>query len=140
MAYIKSQGCTVHKLDTTVSPNAYEQIGQVISIGGPTGSTGEIDVTHLSSVAKEFISSLPDWGNVSLGIIWDPGTTSTLHSDIYADFVAGTVATYQIRLSNSPQTTMTFDAFPNGHPINIAVDDKVGVDVTLRCTGNVVLA
>lgn len=134
MANLKSQGCEIWRLDTTVSPNAYEQIGQVVSIGGPSGSTGETDVTNLSSTAKEFIPSLPDYGDVSLEVVWDPATTSTNHADVWDDFGNQTTGTYQIRLSDSPQSTITFTAFPNAYPINIAVDDKVGATIGLRIT------
>lgn len=138
MAKLRSQGCTIWRMDLTVSPNAYAQIGQVISIAGPSGSAGEIDVSDLDSVAREFLSSLPDWGDVSLGVIWDPVTTSIVHDKLWDDFNAGTISTYQIRLTNSPQTLLTFPAFPNGHPINISVDDKVGADISLRTTNAVV--
>ena len=138
MANIRSQACTIWRLDTE-SPQIYKQIGQVVSIDGPTGSSGTIDVTHLSSTGREFISSLPDWGTVSLGLIWDPVTASLQHDELWDDFVAGNVRTYQIRLSNSPQTELTFDAYPTEHPVNIAVDDKVGATVTLKTTGAVAL-
>ena len=56
MANLKSQGCTISYGDGA-SPQVMTAIGQVISINGPTGTTGEIDVTNLSSSAKEFIPS-----------------------------------------------------------------------------------
>jgi len=141
MAAIRSQGCTIWRQDDEASPaNTYAQIGQVISIDGPTASQGEIDVTHLSSTGREFIASLPDWGNVSLGIIWSPGDVSTQHDELWDDFVAGNTVTYQIRLSDSPATTLTFSAFINEHPISIAVDDKVGATITFRTTGAVTRA
>ena len=140
MANLKSQGCAIYKMDTSVSPNAYVEIGQVVSIGGPSGSTGEIDVTNLSSAAREFVPSLPDWGDVSLSVVWDPATTANQHDALWTDFSAQTTGTYQIRLSDSPQTTLTFSAFPNSYPINIAVDDKVGADIGLRITGAVTKA
>ena len=140
MANLKSQGCTIWQMDTSVSPNAYAQVGQVISIGGPSGSTGEIDVTNLSSSAKEFIPSLPDYGAVSLDVVWDHATTSNRHAALWTDFAAQTTGTYQIRLSDSPQTTLTFSAFPNEYPVNIAVDDKVGATIGLRITSSVTIA
>lgn len=141
MSYIRSQGCTIWRQDDEASPvNSYAQIGQVVSIAGPTGSAGEIDVTHLSSTAREFLQSLPDWGNVTLGVIWDPVTASLQHDELWDDFIAGNTVTYQIRLSNSPQTTLTFSGFINEHPIDIAVDDKVGATITIRTTGAVTKA
>jgi len=141
MAYIRSQGCTIWRQDDEASPaNEYVQIGQVVSIDGPTGSQGTIDVTHLSSTARESIASLPDFGTVSLGVIWDPVTAAVQHDELWDDFNAGNVVQYQIRLSNSPASLMTFSATITEHPISIAVDDKVGATITLKCTGSVVLS
>lgn len=140
MANLKSQGCTLSRLDETASPNAYQEIGQVISIGGPTGTTGEIDVTNLSSSAKEFIPSLPDWGSVDSEIVFDQATTANRHQELWDDFSAQTVGTYKITLTDSPQTTFTFTAYPSQFALNIAVDDKVGASISLRITSAVTMA
>ena len=140
MANLKSQGCTLSRFDTTVSPNAVTAIGQVVSIGGPSGTTGEIDVTSLSSTAKEFIPSLPDWGSVDCEIIFDQATTANLHQELWDDFSAQTSGTYKITLTDSPQTTFIFTAYPSQFALNIAVDDKVGASVSLRITGAVTMA
>ena len=140
MANLKSQGCTLSRLDETASPNAYQEIGQVISIGGPSGTTGEIDVTNLSSSAKEFIPSLPDWGSVDSEIVFDQATTANRHQELWDDFSAQTVGTYKITLTDSPQTTFTFTAYPSQFALNIAVDDKVGASISLRITSAVTMA
>ena len=140
MANLKSQGCTLSRLDTTVSPNAYGTVGQVVSIGGPSGTTGEIDVTSLSSTAKEFIPSLPDWGSVDCEIIFDQVTTANLHQELWDDFSAQTTGTYKITLTDSPQTTFIFSAFVNQFALSIAVDDKVGASVSFRITSSVTMA
>ena len=139
MANLKSQGCAIYKSDGA-SPEVYTAIGQVMSISGPDGSTGEIDVTNLASTAKEFIPSLPDYGTVSLDVVWDHATTANQHAALWTDFSAQTTGGYQIRLTDSPQTTLTFQAFPNAYPINIAVDDKVGATIGLRITSSVTIA
>ena len=140
MANLKSQGCTLSRFDSTASPNTYQEIGQVISIGGPSGTTGEIDVTNLSSTAKEFIPSLPDWGSVDCEVVFDQATTANRHQELWDDFSAATTGTYQIALTDSPQTTFTFSAYPSQFALNIAVDDKVGASVSLRITSSVTMA
>ena len=140
MANLKSQGCTLSRFDTTVSPNAFTAIGQVVSIGGPSGTTGEIDVTSLSSTAKEFIPSLPDWGSCDCEIIFDQATTANKHQELWDDFSAQTSGSYKITLTDSPATTFTFTAYPSQFALNIAVDDKVGASVSLRITGAVTMA
>jgi len=140
MANLKSQGCTLSRFSTTTSPQAYQTIGQVISIGGPSGTTGEIDVTNLSSTAKEFVPSLPDWGSVDCEIVFDQATTANRHQELWDDFSAQTVGTYKITLTDSPQTTFIFTAYPSQFALNIAVDDKVGASVSLRITSSVTMA
>lgn len=134
MAYIKSQGCSIFRMGS--SPQA--AIGQVISISGPDGSVGEIDVTHLASTGKEYIGALPDFGTITMEVVWDPKLTS--HSAIWTDFLAQTVSSYQIRLSNSPQSTLTFNAYPSQYSANLATDDKVGATISLKISGSVTLA
>jgi hypothetical protein len=136
MAYIRSQLCSIWKQSTASSPiTTYAQIGQVTSISGPDGSIPEVDVTHLSSTGKEFIAGLADWGSVSLELIWDPATVSTLHEEIWTAFLAGTVGTYQIRLSDSPATTITITAYPNAYSLNLGVDEAVRATLGLKITG-----
>ncbi len=136
MAYIRSQLCSIWRYDNTVSPaTTYAQIGQVTSISGPDGSIPEVDVTHLSSTGKEFIAGLADWGSVSLEVIFDAATTSTMHEQIWNDFLAGTVTTYQMRLSDSPATTFTMSAYPNQYSLNLGVDEAVRATLGLKITG-----
>lgn len=140
MAYLKSQGCYIAKLNTTTSPNSYDTIGQVVSVSGPDGNVPEIDVTHLLSTGKEYIGGLPDFGNVAMEVIWDPATTANKHSEIWTDFLAQTVDGYRIFLTDSPQSTITFNAYPSQYSVNLAVDDKVGATISLRVTGSPTLA
>ena len=140
MANLKSQGCSFWMLDTSVSPNAYVQIGQVVSVSGPDGTTGEIDVTSLASTAKEFVPSLPDWGSVSTEVIWDYATQSLNHDDLWTDFSNQTTGSYQLRLSDSPQTTLTITGFPNQYSVSLGVDDKVTANISIRCTSAVTIA
>lgn len=141
MAYIRSQLCSIWRYDNTASPvTTYAQIGQVTSISGPDGNIPEVDVTHLSSTGKEFIAGLADWGSVSLEVIFDAATTSTMHEQIWNDFLAGTVTYYQLRLSDSPATTITMQAYPNQYSLNLGVDEAVRATLGLKITGAPTLA
>jgi hypothetical protein len=133
MSNLKSQGCALFKGDTA-SPIAYTEVGQVISISGPDGSTGETDVTNLASIIKEFIPSLPDMGSVSCEASWDYADSANQHAAISADFLAQTTGDWQIRLSDSPRTVISFRGFPNAYSTSIGVDDKVGLTFGIRIT------
>lgn len=136
MAYIRSQLCTIWRYNTTASPaTTYAQIGQVTSISGPDGSIPEVDVTHLSSTGKEFIAGLADWGSVSLEVIFDAADSTNMHELMWTDFIAGTVSTYQIRLSDSPATTFTMTGYPNQYSLNLGVDEAVRATLGIKITG-----
>jgi hypothetical protein len=131
MSNLLSQGCALYKGDTA-SPIAYTEVGQVQSISGPDGSTGEIDVTNLASTIKEFVPSLPDMGSVSCEASFDYADSTNQQAAISADFLAQTTGDWQIRLSDSPRTVISFRGFPNAYATSIGVDDKVGLTFGVR--------
>jgi hypothetical protein len=136
MAYIKSQLCSIWRYNNTASPvTTFAQIGQVTSISGPDGSVPEVDVTHLSSTGKEYIGGLADFGSVSLEVIFDAATTSNMHEQIWGDFLAQTVTTYQIRLSDSPATLITFTGYPNQYSYSLGVDEAVRATIGFKVSG-----
>ncbi len=66
------------------SPAAYETIRGVEGFQGPTGTKGTIDVTAIDDSAKQFVADLPDYGQVSFDLFWDPDEAS--HYDLKAAF------------------------------------------------------
>lgn len=90
-------------LDTSVSPNAYNLVSEVLRIG-PVGSTApEVDVTNLDSTSKEYISGLADGATVEIEMNWIKGTQQAVIRD-----AVGTTKTVQITWPDSPNTTATF--------------------------------
>jgi hypothetical protein len=51
--------------------NVYTNIAGVRSISGPTGQKTEIDVTALADTAQQFLSGIPDFGEMTLTIYDD---------------------------------------------------------------------
>jgi hypothetical protein len=61
----------------TTSLQTMQPVGQIVSAVGFDGTAAEIDTTNLSSVAKEYLIGLQDFGNVTL-VAWlqsDAGQT-----------------------------------------------------------------
>ena len=83
---LRSQTSTVHisneDADTTAYGSAtFDKGGEVTNIGAPDGEAADIDTTHLDSTAKEFLTGLPDNGNIEIsmnGIADDAGHTELL--------------------------------------------------------------
>jgi len=70
---IKAQG-TLLKLGGG-SPLVYTTIAEINSFNGPGGSVSVIDVTDLSSAAKEKIAGMNDNGQLSFECTFLPGDT-----------------------------------------------------------------
>jgi len=78
---LKSQTTTVHLSsedadDTVYGSATFVKIGEVTSVGAPSGEAADIDVTHLESAAKEYLVGLPDEGSIEFAmnaIEGDPG-------------------------------------------------------------------
>lgn len=105
-----------------------------MTISGPDGSASEIDVTNLASSAKEFVVGLPDEGSVSLEVSFDYAG-SIQHDTLYAARTSQVLQNFQIRLSDSPRTTIAFSAYVTQFSLSLGVDDKVGATFGLRITG-----
>jgi hypothetical protein len=138
MAALVSQGCVLKRGDGG-GTEVFTAIGEVISINGVgSGSASEIDVTNLSSTAKEFLLGLKDEGEVSISLNLDTG--DTMQTGLRSDRDANTLRNFQLDLTDSGPTTLSFSAYVKTYPISIAVDDKIGLEVSLRISGPVTWA
>lgn len=139
---LATQGITVAVGDGATPTEVFTAIAEVTGFSGPTTEANEIEVTTLSSSAKEFISGLADNGEVTLEVNAVPSDTQ--HNQIRNDILAGTVRNYQIDFNDgtTTNTTYTFAAFVKAFPFTAAADDKLSGTITLRVTGaiTVVLA
>lgn len=134
---LKSQGVGIYILNTAVSPNAYNEIPDVNSISGPSGSAAIIDTTALDSTAKEKIMGLPDEGQVQLTMFWNGETNNPYQVALRTARAAQTLKTFQIRLTDSPQTIYQFNAYVTNWELSSGVDAAVEVNVTLEITNAV---
>lgn len=129
---LSSQGMTIG-IDNADSPLTYTTIAEVKSIDGPGGQTAEIDVTDLSSTAKEFVLGLQDEGDITMDMNYIPSNTQ--HALLRTLRASGAERSFQITFTDSPATTWTFNARVKGFTINNAVDNVTGLSVTIRVTG-----
>ena len=132
---LTSQGMTLAIQNTTVSPNAYQTIGEVSNINGPGGSAQVIDVTDLASTAKEKKMGLPDEGQITFDINFIP--TDTQHALLRTARSNRTLTSFRITFTDSPATTWTFNAYVTSFPMTNGVDDVTKGNVTLEVTGTI---
>ena len=131
---IRAQGTTIkHGIGTVFSE--VEECSD-IKLGGLTVTS--IDVTHLKSLAKEFIPGLSDNTTVDLTCNFINGV---VQNAIRADANAAVIAPYQILINTGTAavpsvTTIAFSGFVTkiSGP-DAKVDSKLEIQITIKVTG-----
>ena len=132
---LEAQGMLI-KIGNGASPQVFSTISEIKTFSGPTGSAAVIDVTDLSSTAKEKRMGLADEGQLSFTINYIPDNTQhTLlrtrrASRVETDFK-------MVFTDDSPSTTWSFSAFVTGFAVSGAVDNVLEANVTLEITGSI---
>ncbi len=122
------------------SPEEFSELAEVVSMGGPTETSEEIDVTHLRSPGsyREFISSYKDGGELPLELNFVPGSASQLA--LQAEFEDSPQPTLRRRIFYPDGSTDTFHAYVKGRAHGASVGTKLTLNITLRIVGPVVVA
>lgn len=133
---IKSQGTLVYisneNADTTAYGSAtFDAIGNVTSIGAPSGEAAEIDTTSLESTAKEYIIGLPDNGNIEFAMNALSGDAG--HSELITALGAQTRRWLKIIWSNGD--TWYIKALVKKYTWAAGVDAKIEAAASMRTTG-----
>lgn len=122
----------------------YVDIPQSYSVAGPSLSTGVIEQVHLQSTFKLKRNVLPDPGELTLRLFYDP--TDTEHAAIRTSWLNGTTRWYKLTLvspadGTTVKGTITFSAIVTGFPIDeIQNEQNVTMPVTLTLTSLPVFA
>lgn len=118
------------------TPEVFTLVPDIVSISGPDASKGEIDVTDLASVAKEFKGGLADFGRLTCEMNYIPG--NAVHTAIRNDFInaASPVRNWQILFVNGRLWSMA--GYVAGFPGNTQADSVQKGSLTIRLSGAVV--
>ncbi|MBF0417207.1 MAG: phage tail protein [Magnetococcales bacterium] len=118
----------------TVTPVVMTEIANVLSFSGLDGSNAELDVTNLSSTAKEFISGMVDEGGFSIDVHFDNANAGQLA--LAAARSSGTLKNFKLVLPNSK--TATFSGLVKKFNLSGGVDQAVKRSCDMRISGPVV--
>lgn len=133
---LESQGMLIKRGDGA-SPEVFTTIPEIKSFNGPGGAASIIDVTDLSSTAKEKRMGLRDEGQLSLTLNYLPD--NTVHDGLRTDRANRTLRHFQMVFTDtSPKTTWSFSAYVTGLAISGGVDGVVEANVTLEISGSIV--
>lgn len=129
-------GTTYAVYDTSVSPEAYTDLGEVTNIDLGTDEIELIDVTHMDSPnnTREYIAGLKDGGEVTLTLNYDPSNaTDVLLRDLQT---AGTTVNHRVTFNDgSPATTLTYPAIVRSIGRQVPVDSRMEMTVTIKKAG-----
>jgi len=120
----------------TATPVALTEIGEITDWDGPSGTAAVIDTTNLQSTSKTKLQGIPDEGQVTLSINFDPDDAGQLA----ASAARKARASKSFKITYSDDSTMTFTAYVLGLSTSGAVDGKVSGSITLEITGDTTLA
>lgn len=136
MTAFTGKGATFNRYNT--STLNWDEIADIVSIGGPSASRDTVDVTTLGSPGgyREFIGSLRDGGDISLNMHFQQDT----YQQMKTDFESDTRQTYSIILPDTLNSTLQFEGLVTELPVDVPLDDVVTVDVTIKVSGETELS
>ena len=130
---IESQGCVIYY--TVGSPTNMQAIGNVVSFNGPGGSASVIDVTNLDSLAKEKRMGLPDEGQFTLELNYDPDNAA--HIALRTARKTRTKVEFKLTLTDVTATSLIFYGYVLGFAIQGGVDAVIKASLTIEIDGAV---
>lgn len=116
------------------SPDALTQVLKVRTINGPNLSRPWKDRTTLDSAGREGKPGLPDIGEVSFGIFWEPDDAAQ-HEAVLAAYNANTLKKFRIEWPDAADSYVDFDGYVTAFGGVTEVDGDLVRDITLRGTG-----
>ena len=136
MAGISAQNSVIKVNTGTSEVPVWLKINGIKSFTTPDGSTSEIDVTDLDSVAMEYIAGMVDEGNFGYEgneLAADPGQIA-----VKAARASREITGFQITLPNLD--VLTFDALVKNVTATAGVNAVLSMKVDTKVTGPVVVS
>ena len=126
-------GTTFRRWDGT----NWVEIAEIKQITGPGKTRTTIDVTSLDSTAgyNEFIGGFRDGGTVVLAMIFRRDTYEIMDDDFESDDLQN----YEIYLPDDEFTSIEFEGLVTELPLEIAPDDAITTNVTIKVSGQPVM-
>jgi hypothetical protein len=136
MVEINTTGLTLTTGSTpTATPVTYTQVNNLKTFTGFDGEASEIDVTNLSSSAKEYRLGITDPGKFSIEV--DQDNTDAGQLAVRASQAAGSLKSYKLILPDGH--TFSFTAFCKKFASSLGVDQVVKGSIDFRISGAITL-
>lgn len=131
---LEAQGMLI-KIGNGLSPETFATIKEVKTFSGPGGSAAVIDVTDLSSTAREKRMGLKDEGQLNFTINYIPSDTQ--HALLRTQRSNRQLTSFQLVFTDAGNMTWDFEAYVSGFSVSGAVDGVVEAQVTLEISGSI---
>lgn len=136
MIEVNTTGLTLTVGSSPVAtPVTYTQVNNLKTFTGFDGEASEIEVTNLSSTAKEYRLGIVDPGKFSIEV--DHDSTDPGQVAVRASQVAGTLKSYKLLLPDGH--TFSYSAFCKKFATSLGVDQVVKGSVDFRISGAITL-
>lgn len=119
----------------TVIKIGLDAIANLSSIGSPSITQEEIDVTTLDSAGgyREFIAGFKDPGEVSISGFFEP--TDAGQAALYAALESGDLQDFEIIYPADLGASWSFQGVVTGYNVTTDVGEAVGFEATIRVSG-----
>ena len=131
---IESAGVTLSV--SSGSPTTFAAVGNITAIRGTGAGAGVQDITNVEDTRKRKLMDLPDEGNVTLELNYDPDNAT--HIILRNARRNRTKLEFMIRLTDSPyamNTTLTFYGYVLAFALGVQTSDAVRANITLAVVG-----
>lgn len=130
---VDTTGKTITPGAGTATPVTFTNIANIKDFSGFDGAASEIDVTNLSSTAKEFMLGLTDPGQFSFNIDYDG--TNAGHIALRAKQQSGVLSSFRLTLPNL--SVITFSGYVKKFSLAGGIDATAKTAVDIRISGTV---
>ena len=118
----------------TASAGVYATVDEVIGFSGPGGSAKVIETTNLQSTRKEKRMGLPDEGQFSIDLNYDPADAG--QARLFSIRNSQTLGNFRVTYANG--TIDTFSGYVLEFTTSGGLDDVLKAKATIEITGAVV--
>ncbi|CEF48253.1 unnamed protein product [uncultured bacterium] len=113
-------------------------VAQVMSIDGPNVEAATTETTNLSDVVRKFRAQLPDPGEITFTIEYDPADTG--HTALFTAVMSfpQTAVACELDFAGTGTHKWAFNGLVTRFGLKgMNVDDNLEADVTIKVTGNI---
>lgn len=136
MTTVQSQGVTFKIGDGGSPTETFNDVGELRDVTGLRGGGATvIDASTLASTRREKVMGLPDEGQCSLSVWYDPADSQQTALEAARDSRA--LTNFQVTIPSTPVTTFAFSGFVLDFEVGAQIDGLVEGSVTIEITGAV---